>query len=49
MMETNNTAPLVWHTEQRKVSDLIPFEDNPRFLTDKQKADLTLDSILNNI
>jgi len=31
---------LKWHTEQRKVNDLIPFEDNPRQMTEKQKEDL---------
>ncbi|MEK7554434.1 MAG: DNA methyltransferase [Patescibacteria group bacterium] len=31
---------LVWHTEKRKVNDLIPFEKNPRTLSDKQLRDL---------
>jgi len=31
---------LKWHTEQRKVKDLIPFEGNPRQLTEKQAKDL---------
>ena len=29
-----------WHTEQRKISDLIPTEHNPRQLTEKQFKDL---------
>ncbi len=32
--------PLVWHTETRKISDLIPYEHNPRRLTEKQAKDL---------
>lgn len=31
---------LIWHTEQRKVNDLIPFEANPRKMTEKQANDL---------
>jgi len=31
---------LKWHTEQRKIDDLIPFEKNPRKITDQQKEDL---------
>lgn len=31
---------LKWHNEKRKVSDLIPFEKNPRKITEKQKDDL---------
>ena len=31
---------LIWHNERRKVNDLIPFKDNPRKITEKQKADL---------
>jgi ParB-like chromosome segregation protein Spo0J len=31
---------LSWHTEQRKISDLIPYEHNPRQITDKQTKDL---------
>lgn len=29
-----------WHTEQRKISDLIPTENNPRQLNEKQYSDL---------
>lgn len=29
-----------WHTEQRRISELIPYDNNPRRLTDKQKSDL---------
>jgi hypothetical protein len=32
---------LIWHTETRKVSELIPYERNPRKLTPKQEVDLT--------
>ena len=31
---------LEWKTEQRKISQLIPYEKNPRKLSEKQKADL---------
>lgn len=31
---------LVWHTESRKISDLIPYEGNPRIMTKKQADDL---------
>lgn len=34
------TEKLVWHTEQRKVNDLIPWEGNPRQMTEKQARDL---------
>ena len=37
-----NKVPLVWHTDRRRVNDLIPFEKNPRILTDKQLEDLKL-------
>ena len=33
-------APLEWHTEKRKVRDLIPYEYNPRILTDAKKEKL---------
>ena len=32
---------LKWHTEQRKIKDLVPYEYNPRQMTDKQAKDLT--------
>lgn len=32
---------MVWHTEQRRVAELIPLSNNPRKLTSKQKEDLT--------
>lgn len=32
---------IVFHTEQRKVCDLIPYEKNPRFLTPEQEIQLT--------
>lgn len=31
---------LIWHNEQRKVNDLIPFQYNPRVLTDKKRDQL---------
>lgn len=31
---------LVWHTEKRRVNDLIPQDNNPRKITDKQMSDL---------
>jgi len=31
---------LIWHTEQRKINDLIPFGKNPRKLTDTQSKQL---------
>ena len=31
---------LIWHTEQRKINDLIPFEGNPRKMTKKQAEQL---------
>lgn len=34
------TKKLVWHTENRKVNDLIPHAKNPRIITDKQMSDL---------
>lgn len=32
------TAPLEWRTEKRKVKDLVPYEYNPRQLTEEKKA-----------
>lgn len=29
-----------WHTEKRKINDLIPYEKNPRQMTGKQNEDL---------
>ena len=34
------TKKLNWHTEKRKVKDLVPFEGNPRIMNDKQLEDL---------
>ena len=31
---------LIWHTETRLVDALIPYEKNPRTLSDKQRRDL---------
>jgi len=36
-MEENK---LIWHTEKRKINDLVPYEGNPRQMTQKQKEDL---------
>jgi DNA modification methylase len=33
-------APLEWYTEKRKVKDLIPYEYNPRTLSDEKKEKL---------
>lgn len=35
-------SKLEWHTEQRKINDLIPWGPNPRRMTDKQAADLRM-------
>ncbi|HEV7449562.1 MAG TPA: ParB/RepB/Spo0J family partition protein, partial [Candidatus Paceibacterota bacterium] len=37
-MSTRNA--LVWHTEKRRVNDLLPYEANPRHINDKQLEDL---------
>jgi hypothetical protein len=31
---------LEWHTEQRIINNLIPYKENPRTMTEKQKNDL---------
>ena len=31
---------LIWHTETHKVSDLLPYDKNPRKINDKQMSDL---------
>lgn len=31
---------LIWHTEQRTINNLIPYPENPRQMTEKQKNDL---------
>ena len=31
---------LKWHTEKRIINDLIPYKENPRIITEKQKNDL---------
>jgi len=35
-----NNKKLIWHTEERKINTLIPYEGNPRQMTQKQKEDL---------
>jgi DNA modification methylase len=37
---TNENVQLEWTTVQRKVSDLVPYEHNPRILTEPQKQRL---------
>ena len=32
---------LAWHTEQRRVSDLIPWDKNPHTMNEKERADLS--------
>ena len=32
---------LLWHTEKRRIDDLIPYEHNPRQMSEKQVKDLT--------
>ena len=39
-MDTNGDIKLKWSTQKRRVDDLIPFKDNPRQMTDKQREDL---------
>jgi hypothetical protein len=36
----SKSTPLVWRTEKRRVNDLLPYEKNPRKITDKQMEDL---------
>jgi ParB-like chromosome segregation protein Spo0J len=44
-MENNKKiAPLEWYNEKRKVKDLVPFEFNPRKLTEEKKQ-LLINSI----
>ena len=31
---------ITWHTETRKVDDLVPYDKNPRTLLEKQRKDL---------
>jgi ParB-like chromosome segregation protein Spo0J len=33
---------LEWHTEKRKIIDLVPYEGNPRQMTEKQAKDLEI-------
>lgn len=35
-----NKLELIWHTEKRKVNDLIPHDKNPRSISEKQMNDL---------
>ena len=37
----NKNTTLAWHTETRRVNDLIPHERNPRILSDAQREALT--------
>jgi hypothetical protein len=36
-----NDVKLKWHIEQRKVSDLIPWDKNPHTMTDKERKNLS--------
>ena len=38
---TIKQTKLEWHNEKRKISDLIPYDHNPRQMTEKQVKDLT--------
>ncbi|SDS12465.1 DNA modification methylase [Gillisia sp. Hel1_33_143] len=40
LTETTLLAPLEWHNEKRKVKDLVPYEFNPRILTEEKKEKL---------
>ncbi len=40
MKATPRGGPLAWHNERRHVNDLLPFNKNPRVLSDKQREDL---------
>ena len=40
LMDTNGNIKLKWSTQKRRVNDLIPYEENPRQMTEKQKEDL---------
>ena len=37
LTESTLLAPLEWHNEKRKVKDLVPYEYNPRILTEEKK------------
>ncbi|HUT44545.1 MAG TPA: ParB N-terminal domain-containing protein, partial [Desulfobacterales bacterium] len=39
-MCNNKLEPLEWHTEQRRIQDLVPWNKNPRRMTEKQASDL---------
>ena len=39
-MNNSKYEPLEWHTEQRRIQDLSPWNKNPRRMTEKQAADL---------
>ncbi len=41
-MSEEKQEQLNWHTEQRKVNDLTPYEGNPRQMTEKQAKDLQI-------
>ena len=40
MSKQKSDQKYIFHTEQRKVSDLIPYEKNPRKISEKQAEDL---------
>ncbi len=35
-MSNTKTQKLIWHTERRRVDDLVPYEKNPRKISDEQ-------------
>lgn len=39
-MRNTSSQKLIWRTEKRKVNDLLPFKNNPRAITGKQRDDL---------
>ena len=39
-MNNSKLEPLEWHTEQRRIQDLVPWNKNPRRMTEKQASDL---------
>ncbi len=40
MAKEDESARISWHTESRRIDDLIPYEENPRQITKKQIKDL---------
>ncbi len=40
MAKKDESSMITWHTESRRIDDLVPYEGNPRQLTKKQVEDL---------